>query len=186
MDWFSKVREVSAEGARQLAPQRPLRSSKSLRMALAAMLTGAALWLARSDKTDGTPQSSQSGTPSSGFAQTADRPDQPAVAKERRLVPTSPALFRFGASFLGGFAIGFACRRFLKAVAWAAAVVLGGIALIKVTGLMGWDWAVMEGRVRESLTWTHSGVESLKALLTGYLPSAVAGFLGIFKGLRWK
>lgn len=186
MDLYAKAREVSAAGLQQLAPQRPLGSSKSLRMAAAATLIGAVMWFFRGETPPDPENRTGAGSASSGIVQTHARPDQAATVRNQRLVPTSPALFRLGASFLGGFAIGFACRRFLKVAAWTAGIALAAIALVKLTGLFGVDWTAIENHVRESLAWTSGGVEWLKTLLTGYLPSAFAGFLGIFKGLRWR
>jgi len=186
MDLYSKAREASAAGLQQLAPQRPLRSSKSLRLAATAMMIGAVMWFIRVEKPDEATETGGAGASASNLVRTNDHAVQPSAEKSRRLVPTSPALFRLGASFLGGFVIGFACRRFLKVAVWTAGLVLAAIALVKLTGLFGVDWAAIENHVRASLAWTTGGVEWLRTLLTGYLPSAFAGFLGIFKGLRWK
>lgn len=98
--------------------------------------------------------------------------------------PRSPAAFRFGAGFAGGFLLGFAFRRFLKVTSALATLVLGGIALLKLTGLIELDWASLEGQVRDSLAWTQGQAAALKTLLTGYLPSAGAGGLGLWKGFR--
>jgi uncharacterized membrane protein (Fun14 family) len=186
MDLLSNVREASLAGVQKLAPQRPLRSSKSLRLAAVAMLLGAVMWFFRTEKPTGLESATGAHPPSSEVERSSNHPDQTTKAKSHRLVPTSPALFRLGAGFLGGFAIGFACRRFLKVAAWAVGIALAVIAIMKLTGWFGLDWSAIESHVRESLAWTTSGVEWLKTLLTGYLPSALAGFLGVFKGLRWR
>lgn len=183
---FTKVREATAAGVEKLAPRRPFRSSTSLKMAVVAMLLGLAMWIMRSGKAEEASAPGTNGTPSSGFAQPSTSKDGALASKSRRLVPTSPALFRFGASFLGGFILGFAGRRFLRVTAIVAGVVLAGIGLMKITGVIDLDWAAIEQHTRESLEWTNGKVAGLKTLLTGYLPSAVAGFLGIVRGLWWK
>jgi uncharacterized membrane protein (Fun14 family) len=100
--------------------------------------------------------------------------------------PTSPATFRLGLSYLGGFFLGWSLRRFIK---WT--LLLGG-AVILVIGLgrkLGWfdlDWASIEGQVRSSLTWLQGEAGAAKQFLTGYLPSAGAAAIGIFLGFRRK
>ena len=153
----------------------PLRQSKSLRLALLAMLAGTAIWVFR----PGT-------KPEASSAAAARAPSTGATAETHRLVPTSPALFRFGASFAGGFFVGFAFRRFLKFTLLVSGAVLAGIAVLKGTGLIHLDWASFEAHIRDSLAWSHDRAAALKTFLTGYLPSAFAGGLGLFKGLRWR
>ena len=79
----------------------------------------------------------------------------------------SPALARGGASFLGGFLVGWAFRKTLK------------IALIITLSL-----AALE--VNRTLNWAQGQAQSLKEVAVGYLPSAGAGVAGAFFGLRKK
>ncbi len=98
----------------------------------------------------------------------------------------SPALARGGASYLGGFLIGWAFRRAVKIAVLIAGAVLALIALLKSTGWIDLNWAVIEQNVSHSLTWLHGEADSLKQLLTGYLPAAGAGTAGAFFGFRKK
>ena len=98
----------------------------------------------------------------------------------------SPALLRFGGSYLGGFFIGWIFRRFVK----TAMFIAGGIILLlgglKSTGWITLDWAGIETWITQSLTSLQAGADGLKQILMGYLPSAGAGSAGIFFGFRKK
>ena len=102
------------------------------------------------------------------------------------LSPSSPASFRLGVSYIGGVVIGWCFRKFIRFTTLLAAAVLGGIALLKTTGLIELDWASVESHVRESLAWMNGQAAALKTFLTGYLPSAGAGGWGLVKGLRHR
>lgn len=99
---------------------------------------------------------------------------------------TSPAVAKMGGSFLGGFLIGWAFRRFLKTAALIAGIMLAGIAALKATGWIDLDWASIERHVSQSLRWLQGEAEGLKNLLAGYLPSAGAGGAGALFGFRKK
>jgi len=96
----------------------------------------------------------------------------------------SPALARASGSYLGGFLIGWVCRRALKITALIAGALLALIALLKSTGWIDINWPVIEQNVSQSLAWVHGEAEGLKQLLAGYLPSAGAGAAGVFFGFR--
>ncbi len=98
----------------------------------------------------------------------------------------SPALLRFGGSYLGGFFIGWIFRRFVK----TAVVIAGGLILLvgglKSTGWISLDWAGIESWITQSLAALQQGADGLKQILMGYLPSAGAGSAGVFLGFRKK
>lgn len=98
----------------------------------------------------------------------------------------SPALLLFGGSYLGGFFLGWIFRRFVK----TAVIIAGGFILLmgglKSTGWIALDWAGIEAAASQSLTSFQSGVEGVKQVLMGYLPSAGSGSAGIFFGFRKK
>ncbi len=98
----------------------------------------------------------------------------------------SPALARVSASYLGGFLIGWACRRALKFTALMTGTVMASIAILQSTGWININWPVIEQNVSQSLTWLHGEAEGLKQVLIGYLPSAGAGAAGAFFGFRKK
>ncbi len=98
----------------------------------------------------------------------------------------SPALARGGASFMGGFLIGWAIRRTVKLAAIVAGILLTLLATVKMTGVVDLDWTAIEANISHSLAWAQGKAEGFKEVLTGYLPSAGAGGAGTFLGFRKK
>ena len=98
----------------------------------------------------------------------------------------SPALARGGASFMGGFLIGWAIRRTVKMAMIVAGVLLTLLATVKMTGWVDLDWTAIEANVTHSLAWAQGKAEGFKEVLTGYLPSAGAGGAGTYFGFRKK
>jgi uncharacterized membrane protein (Fun14 family) len=117
------------------------------------------------------------GPKTSGEARPAGQPQGTTVK------PSSPALFRLGAGYLGGFFIGWTFRRFLKVSMLITGAVVAGIAALKATGIFDVDWSAVSGHVSASFAWLKGEAEGVKTFLTGYLPSAAAGAIGIFRGL---
>ena len=99
---------------------------------------------------------------------------------------TSPTVAKMGASFLGGFLIGWAFRRFLKTAALIAGITLAGVAALEATGWIALDWVSIERQISQGFRWLQGEAEGLKTLLTGYMPSAGAGGAGAFFGFRRK
>lgn len=99
---------------------------------------------------------------------------------------SSPALAGIGGSYLAGFFIGWASRRFLKMAALIAGGLLACIAVLENTGWIDLDWAAVESQISQSIAAVHRGAEGLKHLLSGYLPSTGAGAVGAFFGFRKK
>lgn len=98
----------------------------------------------------------------------------------------SPALMRFGGSYLGGFAIGWIFRRFVKMAILAAGSALLVIGVLKGTGWITLDWVALEAWVHQTLASLQAGAEGLKQVLMGYLPSAGSAGTGLFFGFRKK
>ena len=99
---------------------------------------------------------------------------------------TSPATAQIAGSYLGGFLIGWAFRRFLKLAMVGVGVALACIGALKTTGWIDLDWASVEEQVSGWMRWMHGEAEGLKTLLTGFLPSAGAAGAGSFFGFRKK
>jgi len=99
---------------------------------------------------------------------------------------SSPAAAQIGASYLGGFLLGWAFRRFLRIAAMLLAVVLAGIAVMKASGWIDVDWSALEAQVGRTVQWLHGEAEGLRNVLTGFLPSAGAAGAGSFFGFRKK
>ena len=99
---------------------------------------------------------------------------------------TSPAVAQIGASYLGGFVIGWAFRRFLRVAAMLVAVLLACVAAMKATGWIDVDWSELEMQISRTVQWLHGEAEGFKNVLTGFLPSAGAAGAGSFFGFRRK
>lgn len=160
----------------------PLWKSKSLRLAVAMVLIGLVVWT-RSPSERGTVAADRSPDSAPAASNLSDASPTPGKSNPA-LVPTSPAVFRFGASYIGGFFIGWLARKSLKLALLAGGAATLAIATAKYTGLIDLDWAGIEAHVSHSLAWARDGIGAAKSFLTGYLPSAAAGFLGLYKGAR--
>lgn len=98
----------------------------------------------------------------------------------------SPALARGGASFLGGFLIGWAFRKTVKLALLIACSLLVLIAVLKTTGWIHLDWTLIQADTNRTLDWARGKAQGLKEVLAGYLPAAGAAGAGAIFGLRKK
>jgi uncharacterized membrane protein (Fun14 family) len=150
----------------------PFWKSKSLFAAAAMTLIGLITWL----RQPAPPESTASPQPASASeSQTA----RPSAIRSR-----PPAAFRFGASYIGGFFIGWGFRKSLKLALFISGTALAAISLAKWMGLIDLDWSAAEGNVSQGLFWVRGEAGAIKTLLTGYLPSATATMVGAFMGAR--
>ena len=93
---------------------------------------------------------------------------------------------QLGASYLGGFILGWAFRRFLRIAAMLAAIALAALTAMKATGWIELDWSSLEQQVGRTAQWLHGEAEGLRNMLTGFLPSAGAAGAGSFFGFSRK
>ncbi len=98
----------------------------------------------------------------------------------------TPALAKFGGSYMGGFLLGWAFRHFMRIAVTLAAVILACIAALKATGWLDLDWTSIETQVSQGMRWLQGEAEGLKNLVAGFLPSAGAAGAGAFFGFRRK
>jgi len=92
-----------------------------------------------------------------------------------------PGYVQVFASYIGGFFIGWALRRFLR-----LALAVGTLALLLV-GLgkyAGWNTSPAETDVKERAVWVRHEATVTKDYLKGLLPSTSAAALGTLLGLR--
>ena len=155
-------------------------NAKTLWVAAGLMLLGVVLWIAipRKAPPSTTPSSQATLAEASGDA----------VATQVYSLQGSPALFRFGLSYIAGFFLGYGLRRFLKITLIVSAVVVIGFFLTRHFGWveMNLDWAGIEAHLNESFAWIKGQAEALKVFVTGYVPSAAAAATGIVLGSRWR
>ena len=97
----------------------------------------------------------------------------------------APLLAKGGLSFFVAFCVGYALRTFLK----GTMLVIGGVALaifgLQKAGIVGEiDWAVAQGYWDDLTAGVGRQFESLRAFITGSLPSAASAGLGLVAGFR--
>lgn len=124
----------------------------------------------------------QAGVPRGSAGLTESSPAKAEAAKVAK--PSSPALFRFGASYIAGFFFGWICRKSIKFGMLAAGAAAVAITVAKQIGLIELDWAALQAHISQSLAWLHGELGALKHFLMGYIPSTAAGCVGIFMGAR--
>jgi uncharacterized membrane protein (Fun14 family) len=179
---FTKLHTEIAAQAKSVGDERPPWQARSVWVALALMLLGGGLWV--QDRTQPKPASATAPPGASQFSDSASTLAQSGGGHE--LKPAAPATFRFGASYIGGFFLGWTFRRFLKVTLLLSGVAIVLIALGKKLGWLELDWVAIEGQVRQSQVWLHGEAGAFKQFLTGYLPSAGAAGVGAFLGFRRK
>jgi uncharacterized membrane protein (Fun14 family) len=157
---------------------RPPWQAKSLWLAAGLTLLGLVLWIA-TPRSGTPPPLPEAGTP---LAQASGE----AVASSVHTAQGTPALFRFGMSYIGGFFLGYGLKRFLKVTLVLSVAALGLLVVLSQTGVLGLDWSTIQDQARSSLGWLTGQAEALKDFLSGYLPSAGAAGVGLFLGLRWR
>lgn len=98
----------------------------------------------------------------------------------------SPALARGGASFLGGFLIGWALRKTLLFSLLIIAVLAALVFVLKTTGWIHLEWNLIEADMTRSLDWARGKAQGLKEVATGYLSAFGAGVVGALFGFLRK
>jgi uncharacterized membrane protein (Fun14 family) len=99
---------------------------------------------------------------------------------------SSPAVAGIAGSYLAGFFLGWASRRFLRVAALITGGLLAGIAVLEETGWIDLDWASVEAQISHAVAAAQQGAQGLKHIFSGYLPSTGAGAVGMFFGFRKK
>lgn len=167
-----------------VAGRNPPWKAKTVWIAAALMVVGVFFWIKDTVQKPG----SSGSPPAPGTTSLTDSKSAPESGQNKQagLKPSSPATFRLGVSYLGGFFLGWALRRFIKATLLLSGAAILLIGLGKKLGWIDLDWASLEGHVQHSLSWLHGEAGAIKQFLTGYLPSAGAAATGIFLGFRRK
>ena len=94
-----------------------------------------------------------------------------------------PGYVRICASYIGGFFIGWAFRRFIRV---ALALCVMAALLVGLGKYAGWNTSSAETKVKESATWVQHEAAAAREYLKGLLPSASAAAVGAFLGFRRK
>lgn len=179
---FSKPTTELASQAKSVGGERPPWQAKSVWVAVVLMLLGGGLWI--KERTQAEPPSAAATSAASQLSDSASTGTR--SGEGRGLESSAPATFRFGASYVAGFFLGWTFRRFLKVTLLLSGAAIVLIALGKKIGWLELDWVAMEGHVRHSLAWLQGEAGAFRQFLTGYLPSAGAASVGAFLGFRRK
>lgn len=152
--------------------------AKTLWVAAGVSLLGLVLWVA-------TPAKPRPPTAPSGQTTLAEASGD-AVATQVHSLQGSPALFRFGLSYIAGFFLGYGLRRFVKLTLILLLVVVVVVFLLQMAGWIHLNWASVQSHLSDSFAWLKGQAEALKVLVTGYVPSATAAAVGLLLGARWS
>jgi uncharacterized membrane protein (Fun14 family) len=152
--------------------------ARTLWVAAGLTLLGLVLWVAA-------PAKSPAPSSPAGQATLAEASGQ-AVATRVHSLQGSPAMFRFGLSYIAGFFLGYGLRRYVTMTLVVAAVAAGAIFWLRKAGWIDLDWSSIESHLNNSFAWLKGQAEALKVFITGYVPSAAAAGVGLFLGARWR
>jgi uncharacterized membrane protein (Fun14 family) len=166
-------------------PREPLPVWKKVVFMLALLLGLSGLALTRTGTSDVQPASHGGGTGldvgaasfGAGGTQLGEAPEEESL--------WAPLAMKGGLSFAIAFAVGFALRTFMS----LTIVVLGVVALaifgLQKAGIVGEiDWSVAQGHWDTLTANIGQQFESFKTFVTGSLPSAGAGTVGLGSGFR--
>jgi len=128
--------------------------------------------------------------PARGFLPTGhdDQPaggvTDPAQVQDEAPSQWYPQMFRLGFSFFVGFCIAYALRVFFKLTAFAAGGVLLLLFGLQYAGIITVDWSAMGGHYDTLVRWLSAQAGSMRAFVTGYLPSTATASAGLIMGFR--
>ncbi len=167
--------------------KRPIWQTPSVWVAAALMVVGLGVWAVQAlaggeDET----MAPSDGAGSTSFMESSSSSEPEATADSDALSPMSPAVFRLGAGYLGGFFLGWSLRKFITLTLLGAGGLVVMLAAFQGLGWFEVNWPAVEEHLQLSLSWLHGQAGSFKTFVTGYLPSAGAGTAGLVVGFRRK
>lgn len=126
----------------------------------------------------------QMSTSSSGGANLVDGQGNPIPQSQSSEPDWAPGFMKLGFSFFVCFAIGYAARKFLKVGLVVAGVVFSLLYLASYLGYVNVDWSKMGVDFDGFVERAKNQFDSAKAFITGSLPAAGMGGLGLFAGFK--
>lgn len=157
------------------------RATKILIVVAALLVVGGLLLKLLAPSTTGT-------LTTSGGAQLLDAQGQPIPNQEQgqegAASDWAPGLLKMGFSFFVCFAMGYAARKFLKIGLVVAGVAFGLLFLASHLGYVQVNWQVMSDAWDGLWVNAKGQFDSMKAFITGSLPAAGMGAVGLYAGFR--
>lgn len=95
-------------------------------------------------------------------------------------------LFKLGFSFTAAYIVGFALRGFFNFTLASLGFFIAAIIGLQYAGVMEVKWHAGSEQFDTFIGWLGHQVSSLRQLVTGALPSGVAGGFGVWSGWRRK
>jgi uncharacterized membrane protein (Fun14 family) len=122
---------------------------------------------------------------SKGFLSQSTTPPPPAPEPTLR-EKVSPWAMKVGASFMGGFLLGFALRTFLRIT--ATVVALGAALFLGISYFGGKNIDLTEARTKYegAIHWVEDQAYRLKDSAQAHIPHSGTGLIGAFTGFRRK
>lgn len=118
----------------------------------------------------------------SGFGAGTPSGDRAAAAPARLIDEASPAVLRFGLSFLVGCVLAYLFKKFIK-----VSLILAGLAAAAVYGLhragiIEFDADAVRAAAARSFAWARGEASGFKDFVVGYLPSSLSACAGLAYG----
>lgn len=177
--------EERAERAKAGEKRKPLWKSKLVLAAGVLTITGLAMWVYA--LATAPPAPAPGGVDSSlvsGFAEGAGT-SRAASTSDRLIDSASPAVLRFGGSFLGGCVLAYVFKKFIKVSLIITGLVAAAVYGLHRTGVVDFDADAVKGAVDRSFAWAKGEAAGFKDFIVGYLPSSVSACAGLVYG-AWK
>jgi uncharacterized membrane protein (Fun14 family) len=114
-------------------------------------------------------------------ARPAETDVEPSVPWWQKL---SPRAARIGVSLVIGFIVGFLFRAFLKTMAMLTAVIVAILLALSYFNVLNIDFSAAREHYQGAAHWLTDQAMRLKDVAVAHIPSGVAGFFGVFLGMR--
>ena len=152
--------------------------SKSVLVALLAILAGAGVWF--SDVKKAALQNTGANTITNSQVAASSTGGTPGIAQWDWHRPF-PVYVPVGISYVAGFCIGWFFRKLLHIVVVVVALI---VALLALGKYVGWNTAAEQERVKRGGEWVQHEATATQDYLRHLLPSAAGGGAGAFFGFR--
>ncbi len=158
--------------------------SKHLWFALLLTALGAGLWIQRVATAPERPTAVSAGDLAAPSLIDQGAAGSPVAAEADGGTKNAPLPFRLGLGLMGGFAIGWALRTFLRITLVVGALIATAIALLRWSGVVEFDWGTVEQSVDAGMQQARAAAEAAESRLMALLPSGLAATYGLWAGWR--